>query len=123
MPALDLVGIEMSWTSERARRNCTRARKPLAPRGVAELAPQYLSDRRFRQRIAKLDMSRNLVGGELQPAVLDDGFLCKLHVLAHNHHLHRLTRFVVLHADHPALEHALMHCHDILDLVRKDFES
>src|ERR1039457_2907303 len=84
MPALDLVGIEMSLTSERARRNCTRARKPLAPRGVAELAPQYLSDRRFRQRIAKLDMSRNLVGGELQPAVLDDGFLCKLHVLAHN---------------------------------------
>src|SRR5450759_4480508 len=88
-----------------------------------QLPPQDLANGRLRQAVAEFDVLRNLVAGKLPLTVLDHGFFGQVRILFHDHHLHRLARFVIGHAHRGALEHAGVHRQHALDLVRIDVES
>src|ERR1039457_4523681 len=88
-----------------------------------QFPPQDFAYRRLRQAVAELDVLRNLVASKLALAVLDHGFLAQVRILFHDHHFHRLARFVIGHAHSGALEHAGVHRHHALDLVRVDVET
>ena len=68
-------------------------------------------------------MARQLVAGEVLPAVRDDGLLRELRILPDDDHLDRLARLLVGHAHHAALEHAGMRGDHALDLVRVHVEA
>jgi hypothetical protein len=113
---LSLLGVR-AFTAIRAalgRRKDSSRRAPAATpkrarrllfRRVTQFAPQDLSDRRLDQGIAKLDMARQLVAGQMGPAVLDHGLPVQRRILPDNHHLDRFTRFLIGHAHHRAFEY------------------
>ena len=111
-----------SWL-ERPPSACPGSASALRLGPVLQFAAQDLADRRARQRLAELDMTRRLVAGEMLAAVGDDLGVGDGGVLAHDHDLDRLAGLGVRHAERADLMHARVGHHHVLDLVRIDVEA
>src|SRR5689334_8658787 len=105
---------------------CCR-RNDLTPLGglavLAQRAAQDFADVGLWQLAAELDVLRPLVAGELAPAMLENILLGEVRVLLDHVDLRHFARVRVGHADHGALEHAGVHRHHLLDLVRENLEA
>src|SRR6266851_4762652 len=91
---------------------------------AGELAPQQLPDGGLGQRLPKLHALRNLVGGEVPPAVVADLLLGQAHAFPRDHpRYYRLSRMRVRDPRDADLSDRRVGRDDFLDLARPNLKA